>query len=568
MKRSAQEFENEDIESNIPKIEKLISDKKALEYLEGKRPKPIDQLNSAMDETREKRNSTKVGNAVVFWFKNDLRTYDNKGLSRAYELAKSENVPLICIYTVCPEEYRNHVYSIPKIDFLLRSVKVVKEDLTQVNIPLVLKRVDKFKDIPAELLKFCKEYGSNHLFANIDYEVNELRRESRLVKKGVAEEEIAVAVNLCHDTCLVNPSELLTKTSNKPFSVFSPYYKAWVAHLCQHMELLDEPVILKDKLTTNKLVDDLLEQPFEYPDLPIDLKVIDQDYWANLWPAGEHTALKQLNNWISNELSGYRENRDMLDKDNNNNTSQLSVYISVGNLATRTCVRRAVGFQHSTGGIGQLRGIMDMNSSSVANWISEIAWRDFYKSILVSHPYICMNKPFKLKTASLAWSYNKQNYGKWISGKTGFPIVDASIRQLLKTGYMHNRGRMIVASFLTKHLLINWQWGEYFFMKHLIDGDFASNNGGWGFSSSCGVDAQPYFRIFNPYRQSERFDPSGKFIKHWVPELAHVEGNAIHDPYGRNASSIAKKNGYPEPMVSHAQARQQALDVFKANNNL
>lgn len=174
-----------------------------------------------------------------------------------------------------------------------------------------------------------------------------------------------------------------------------------------------------------------------------------------------------------------------------------------------------------------------------------------------------MNKCFKPEFTNLEWEYDLAQFNAWCEGKTGFPIVDAAMRQLKHSAWMHNRTRMIVSSFLSKDLLIDWRLGEQFFMKHLIDGDFASNHGGWGFGSSTGVDPQPYFRIFNPLRQSERFDPNGDYIRHWVPELRNIEGSAIHDPYGRGARETAEKNGYPRPIVNHSESRSKALERYK-----
>jgi deoxyribodipyrimidine photo-lyase len=175
-----------------------------------------------------------------------------------------------------------------------------------------------------------------------------------------------------------------------------------------------------------------------------------------------------------------------------------------------------------------------------------------------------MNKPYKPEYSNIEWSYNQDDFQAWCDGRTGFPIVDAAMRQLRHVGWMHNRCRMVVASFLSKDLLLDWRMGERFFMEHLIDGDFASNNGGWGFSASVGVDPQPYFRIFNPLLQSEKFDSEGEYIRRWVPELRGVTGKAIHDPYGRGAGKLAEKRGYPRPMVDHKESRGQALSAYKA----
>ena len=173
-----------------------------------------------------------------------------------------------------------------------------------------------------------------------------------------------------------------------------------------------------------------------------------------------------------------------------------------------------------------------------------------------------MNKSYKPEYTNIEWLYDTEQFEAWCQGRTGFPFIDAAMRQLNHTGYMHNRARMAVASFLAKDLLIDWRMGERYFMEHLIDGDFASNNGGWGFSASSGVDPQPYFRIFNPTLQSERFDPDGEYIRKWVPELEAVKGKAIHDPFNRGGGGKVK-GGYPKPMVVHKESRDRALQRYK-----
>ena len=174
-----------------------------------------------------------------------------------------------------------------------------------------------------------------------------------------------------------------------------------------------------------------------------------------------------------------------------------------------------------------------------------------------------MNKCFKPEFTNVEWEYDNDKFNAWCEGKTGFPIVDAAMRQLKKDAWVHNRTRMIVSSFLSKDLLIDWRRGERYFMENMIDGDFASNHGGWGFGSSTGVDPQPYFRIFNPFRQSERFDADGEYIRRWLPELRDVRGSAIHEPYERGAADTARKNGYPKPIVKHSESRDRALDRYK-----
>jgi deoxyribodipyrimidine photo-lyase len=175
-----------------------------------------------------------------------------------------------------------------------------------------------------------------------------------------------------------------------------------------------------------------------------------------------------------------------------------------------------------------------------------------------------MHVPFKPEYLNIDWEYDQDKFRAWCDGRTGFPIVDAAMRQMKELAYMHNRCRMIVASFLAKDLLLDWRMGERYFMEHLIDGDFASNNGGWGFAASTGVDPQPYFRIFNPTLQSEKFDPDGEYIRTWVPELRDVRGKAIHDPYARGEAATAQRNNYPRPIVEHKFARERALARYKA----
>ena len=176
-----------------------------------------------------------------------------------------------------------------------------------------------------------------------------------------------------------------------------------------------------------------------------------------------------------------------------------------------------------------------------------------------------MNKPFKPEYSDIEWSYDKEHFTAWREGRTGYPLVDAAMRQLRTQGYVHNRCRMVAASFLAKDLLLDWRLGERFFMEHLIDGDFASNNGGWGFAASVGVDPQPYFRVFNPTLQSEKFDPDGTYIRRWVPELRAVKSSkAVHDPYDRGAAAEASRNGYPRKIVDHKESRERALKAYKA----
>ena len=194
-----------------------------------------------------------------------------------------------------------------------------------------------------------------------------------------------------------------------------------------------------------------------------------------------------------------------------------------------------------------------------------MAWRDFYKNLIVEVPRVSRALPFKLDTATLPWNSDDDAFQRWCDGQTGVPIVDAAMRQLVATGWMHNRCRMIVAMFLTKNLFIDWRKGEAFFAQHLVDYDMASNNGGWQWSASTGTDAAPYFRIMNPVSQSQKFDAQGHYIRTWVPELADLDDKAVHDPYGQKNFPVGLK--YPKPMVDLKKSRQAAIDTFKQHQH-
>ncbi|KAL8903598.1 MAG: hypothetical protein Q9207_003823 [Kuettlingeria erythrocarpa] len=526
-----------------------MTNERCKQYVANKLQRPMDTLKEAQQETERDRDMLEVNHAVVHWFKCDLRTQDNKALHLASKLAKSHGVPLICLHVISPQDYKAHMTSPARVDFVLRTLKVLKEDLARLNIPLHVEAVEERKAIPDRIFELCEKWGASHLFCNIEYEVDELRREALLTRRGVKR---GLAVNAVHDTCVVAPGEL-SSGSGGQYAVYSPWYRAWMAHIHQHphqLDLFDSP----SENPRSSLVDyaDVFSKPV--PSAPSNKSLTPEEKarCSTLWPPGEHEAHDRLEKFLKEKVSRYKDTRNFPAA---NTTAVLSVHFAAGTLSARTAVFRA-RVANST-----LR--LDGGNDGIKGWISELAWRDFYKHVLVHWPYICMNKPFKPEYTNIEWEYDDELFDKWCQGKTGYPFVDAAMRQLNYMGYMHNRARMTVASFLAKDLLIDWRRGERYFMEHLIDGDFASNNGGWGFSASTGVDPQPYFRIFNPYLQGEKFDADGEYIKKWVPELRGVQGKAIHDPYGRGAEKEAKRSGYPKPCVVHKEGRERALRRYK-----
>ncbi|KAF2095487.1 hypothetical protein NA57DRAFT_67878 [Rhizodiscina lignyota] len=527
-----------------------MSNERCAMYNNNEIPRPIEVLHAAIAETKAEREKVEVGDCVVHWFKRDLRTFDNQGLSMAARKAKDAGVPLVCMFLVSPQDYQAHLTSPARVDFDLRTLAVLKEDLGALDIPLYVETVEKRKALPSRIVELCKEWGAKHIYCNIEYEVDELRREAWLTKRCL---EKGVSFTAVHDDVVVHPGDLSTG-AGKQYAVYSPWYRAWVTHIHAHPELLDacdQPE--KNPSSTRKRLKELFS--IEIPAAPENKKLTpdEKKRFEHLWPAGEHEAVERLEKFLKNRISKYKDTRNLPGEDG---TAKVSVHHSAGTLAARTSVRMA----RDVNSIKKLDG----GNPGVQSWISEVAWRDFYKHVLCHWPYICMSKPFKYEYTNISWEYNPDHFTRWCTGTTGFPIVDAAMRQCNQTGYVHNRCRMIVASFLAKDLLLDWRMGERYFMEHLVDGDFASNNGGWGFSSSTGVDPQPYFRIFNPLLQSEKFDASGEYIRKWVPELAGVKGNAIHDPYGRGAGTQAEKQGYPRPVVDHKQCRERALARYKA----
>lgn len=519
-------------------------------YMRREDLKPINILHKKLEESEQKRNAIKPGNNIAHIFLRDFRIKDNKGLSFASKLAKTEKKPLVTFYVFCVEDLYAHSISPFQLEYRLRSLSVLKKDLRHLNIPLVFLRVEKRKDVSKKVLEFLAQNKVSHVFSNVEYEVDELGLFSKLITSLL---DGGISFTPVHDTCVVKPGELMTKSKGTQYAVFTPWYKAWCNYLKATKDsLLEYPEPHANEAYTgdfNKLLDsELLKVPDEKC-----LTNHQQKAFNAHWKCGENEAWDSLYHFVkSNKFKEYDESRNDISQEV---ISRMSCHISSGTISARAIIRYILEQK-------LIRGIDSGDRGT--GWIRQIAWRDFYKHILCNWPHVCMFKPFLLEFDELKWEYNTDHFNRWCQGKTGFPIVDAAMRQLNQTGYLHNRCRMIVASFLTKHLLIDWKYGEYYFMEHLIDGDFASNNGGWGFCSSVGVDPQPYFRIFNPWLQSEKFDKNGSYIRKWVPELSDIHNEkGIHNPYANGFERIAEQNGYPKPMVDHRECRERALERFK-----
>eukprot|EP00762_Andalucia_godoyi_P004134 ANDGO_06350.mRNA.1 Deoxyribodipyrimidine photo-lyase len=481
---------------------------------------------------------------TLLWFRTDLRVCDNRALHHAVQYAGSHG--LLALFVISEEDFVLHDEAPVKIDFWLRNLKVLKNSLQKLHIPLVVQRFESRAGIPDAVLRLCMQHGIKHVCLNIEYEVDELRRDEELARlcngKGIA-------IHQYHDQCIVPPTSLFTK-EGKTYTMFSPFRKSWYRHLSENPELT----------TVNPVPHPLVGNPFrasvQSSDIPSDLGSHTESVSASirqLWEAGEDHAQQLLDQFAKHRLTAYDEKRNFPSV---NGTSSLSPYLASGVISARQCLAQALSLNKNR---------WEFGNGGCVTWISELCWRDFYRNILVAFPRTCMNQAFRVDMDKVQWRYDKNDFKAWCDGRTGYPIVDAAMRQLKQTGWMHNRLRMVVAMFLTKHLLIDWRWGERFFKKHLIDGDQASNSGGWQWSSSTGTDSQPYFRIFNPVTQSEKFDADGVFIKKYVPELQSVPPKELHEPWKHRSAPQLEALGYlGKPMVDHVFARDRCLTAFKS----
>jgi deoxyribodipyrimidine photo-lyase len=264
------------------------------------------------------------------------------------------------------------------------------------------------------------------------------------------------------------------------------------------------------------------------------------------WPAGEDAATRRLADFVDQSIDRYPRDRDLPAVDG---TSRLSPYLAAGVLSPGACLRAALAAN---------QGEIDSGRAGIRAWIMELLWREFYLHLLAAHPALSMHRPMRPETQALPWRDAVEDLQAWRDGRTGFPMIDAAMRQLAATGWMHNRLRMMTAMFLSKNLLLDWRLGEAWFMAHLIDGDLAANNGGWQWSASTGADAVPYFRLFNPETQSLKIDPQGRFLRHWLPELAPLDDRSIHAPSAAQRAAC----GYPDRIVDLRDSRMRALEAY------
>ncbi len=439
----------------------------------------------------------------LFWFRRDLRLADNAGLYHALKneaqnqiQSQAQNqinsptpvLPLFIFDTEILDYLEDRTDK--RIIFIYQTIKDLKQELEKMGSSLLV-FYGKPKEIFEQLLA---TYAINSVYTNHDYEPYAKERDAQiaawLAKKGVA-------FHSFKDQCIFEKGEIL-KDDGKPYTIFTPYSRKWKAKL-NDFYLQSYP--------TEKYYQNFYQTP------PLPFLSLESMKFANV--ATEFP----LPNVADELIAKYGEKRDFPAI---KGTSRLSVHLRFGTVSIRELARR-----------GKILS---------ENWLNELIWRDFYMMILWHFPYV-VGHAFKPLYDRIEWRNNEQEFQAWCKGKTGYPIVDAGMRELNATGFMHNRVRMITASFLVKHLLIDWRWGEAYFAEKLLDFDLSANNGGWQWAASSGCDAAPYFRIFNPTTQAEKFDKQLQYIKKWVPELS--------------------TQTYPQPIVKHELARARTLETYK-----
>jgi deoxyribodipyrimidine photo-lyase len=459
---------------------------------------------------------------AIHWFRNDLRLADNRALCEA---ARAQ--ALVPVFVLDPVLLRASRAASPRVRFLLDCLERLARELERRGSQLLVRRGDPAREIP----RLAREVRADCVCWNRDVTPYARARDAR-VRAALA--RCGIAAVECKDRWIQDPADVC-KPDGTAYSVYGPYRRAWRRRLAA-----DPPPALRAPRLP----------PF--PRGPTGLVMpaaaeLGHGADATALPTGgERAALRRLAGFLSGPARDYAHLRDLPALDG---TSRLSPYLRFGAISARTCLEQA----------RELARADARARAGAERWIDELAWRDFYAAVLRAHPRV-LHAAFRAQFDALEWDGRPEWFAAWCEGRTGFPLVDAGMRQLAATGWMHNRVRMVTASFLVKDLGIDWRRGEAHFFARLVDGDPASNNGGWQWSAGTGTDAQPFFRILNPDLQARRFDPDGVYVRRWVPELRALAGHRAHRP----PPDAAARAGYPPPIVDHAQRRARALERWRA----
>ena len=469
----------------------------------------------------------------LVWFRRDLRDFDHAALY--YALKQSAQV--FCVFVFDTDILDALVDKADRrVEFIWESVLELKSALQANGGDLIVLHGSAKTEIP----KLAHQLNINAVFTNHDFEPSAIARDKQVAQQLATHD---VTFHAYKDHVIFEKDEVLT-LANKPYSVFTPYKNAWLKKV-DDFYLKTYPVgtyIQHLAQMSSTAMPSLASLGFERTNL------------SNMRLPTGMSGGKTLFEDFEQRMDAYKDARDYPAV---KGVSYLSVHLRFGTVSIRHLARQA-----------RNRASFSAQTTGSQTWLNELIWRDFYVQILHHHPQVADGRAFKAEFERLPFPNKPEYFTAWCEGQTGYPLVDAAMRQLNTTGFMHNRLRMIAASFLVKDLLIDWRWGEQYFAEKLIDFDLSANNGGWQWAASTGCDAQPWFRIFNPITQSEKFDAQGKFIRKYVPELAKCHDKDIHAPWltaPLQLQSIGLKLGehYPFPIVDHAAQREKVLSLYK-----
>ncbi|MED1722508.1 deoxyribodipyrimidine photo-lyase [Brevibacillus parabrevis] len=472
---------------------------------------------------------------AIIWFRRDLRLHDHAALHTAALTGE----PIVPLFIMDDAFCQPDAVADKRLHAFLSAVDNLAGSLQEAGGRLLIRRGN-----PADVLcQVARETGADKVFYNRAYTPEARKRDANVTK---ALERQGMYVHACKDLLMHEPGDILTK-QRTPYAVFTPYKRVWLTlpkdrpfpqprlwHMYADLaELAGEPVPVVEAFGRKRPVG---------------------EEWATAL-YGERAARERLKQFMHEAVHRYKERRDFPGLDA---TSHLSFALNAGTLSIRTVYHQALEAMEEARG---------EEVASVEAFVTELVWREFYYQVLYHHPHTA-DHAYLPQFEAVAWENDEALFSAWCNGETGYPIVDAAMKQLNETGWMHNRLRMIAASFLTKDLLVDWRWGMRYFAKQLVDFDEAANIGGWQWSASTGTDPQPYFRIFNPVAQGEKFDPDGTFVKKYLPVLSEVPLQYIHKPW-EMPEHVQEQAGcrlgldYPVPCVDHASRRKLAMSLFQ-----
>merc|ERR1711939_402709 len=537
--------------SRVKMSKRNVPDHPETKHPRTKRAKEIDAHTPYEEITKllDQQEDTKDPKRVLHWFRSkDLRIHDNRALHAASSFAQESKAPLLCAYLNCPAEFRWHGTSPARTDFICENLSLMQSELKELDIPLFFLHASERNNIVPSMVNFIRENDISHVFANYEYEIDELRRDTRVLQEATADAIKSFHVSLHHDQTVMEPGTMLTD-NGKPMKVFTPYHRTWLAEIKSNPGLLDTvPAPSKNSTDATKKLRSLFDS--KPPTPPKEKQFADESERKrirSLWPAGHDAAVQRLNHFLTDKIADYAATRSNPAQDS---TSRLSAYFAAGVLSVRetlSAVRKANKGSEDFSQSGSSYGI--------ASWVREIVLRELYRQTTLTSPHTAMNLPQNLKFDFVHWEDDQEGYDRWEQGTLGVPFVDAGMRQIKHEAYMHNRLRMNVSSYLYCNLLIDYRRGERYFAETLIDWDLNNNTQGW----------EPSYTVFNPVSQAEKNDPEGEYIRKWVPELKDIKGKAVFDPYRRLPKEEFEKLGYPAPYVDWKETKQRAIERFKSD---